>query len=253
MMSTEPMTERRRACLRGIEAALDGVFDDIERIASELERLWERQAALGKVPASGDLKPLRTLADDLLTRDNRWVLGTGVVLEPGVLADCDMFCEWRHLVGEGKPAQLDLNFNRSSDSYYNYRDMPWFTQPRETGHRVVEGPYIDLYGQDAYILTFARPLHCRGDFLGIAGADVHLGRFERILVPGLLQLAHDALLVNASGRVVASNTPRWLPGERFRVPDDGSQPGCLVTPLAGQHAHWQLVEFLDPAPARNEG
>ncbi|MDC8804076.1 cache domain-containing protein [Halomonas pacifica] len=252
-MSTEPMAGRRQACLRRIEAALDGVFDDIERIAAELERLWEGQAGLGKAPVSADLKSLRTLADDRLTRDNRWVLGTGVVLEPGVLADCDMFCEWRHLVGEGKPAQLDLNFNRSSDSYYNYRDMPWFTQPRETGRRVVEGPYIDLYGQDAYILTFARPLQCRGDFLGIAGADVHLGRFERILVPGLLQLEHDALLVNASGRVIASNTPGWLPGERFRMPDQGSPPGCLVTPLAGQHAHWQLVESLDSALVRDDG
>lgn len=252
-MSIEPMEGRRQACLRRIEAALDGVFADIERIASELERLWEGQAVQGKAPGPADLKPLRALADDLLTRDNRWMLGTGVVLEPGVLADCDMFCEWRHLVGEGRPAQLDLNFNRSSDSYYNYRDMPWFTQPRESGQRAVEGPYIDLYGQDAYILTFVRPLHCRGDFLGIAGADVHLGRFERILVPGLLQLEHDALLVNASGRVIASNTPRWLAGERFRMLEKGSRPGCLVTSLAGQHAHWQLVESLDPAPAWDEG
>ena len=47
-MSIEPMEGRRQACLRRIEAALDGVFADIERIASELERLWEGQAVQGK-------------------------------------------------------------------------------------------------------------------------------------------------------------------------------------------------------------
>lgn len=239
MMKASDMTARRRECVMRIEDAIASVFDDIERIASEFERLWDKQASSGKAPASADLKLLRTVADHLLTHDNRWMLGTGVVLEPGVLSDCDMYCEWRHLVGEGRPAQLDLNFNRSSDSYYNYREMPWFTQPRDTGARAVEGPYIDLYGQDAYILTFARPLHMDDDFIGIAGADVDLGRFERALVPGLLALDHEALLINETGRVVASNTPAWLPGE---LASRSTGAGAVVTALGALHAHWTLLE-----------
>ena len=167
-----------------------------------------------------------------------------MVLEPGVLTDCDMYCEWRHLVGEGRPAQLDLNFNRSSESYYNYRDMPWFTQPRENGKSVVEGPFIDLYGQDAYILTFSQALFSKDSFIGIAGADVDLGRFERILVPSLLNLNHEALLVNESGRVLATNNTRWLPGERFQDPEAGLDTERHVTPLAQDTANWCLVEYF---------
>tara|TARA_B100000678_G_scaffold231938_1_gene200733 strand:+ start:1664 stop:2395 length:732 start_codon:yes stop_codon:yes gene_type:complete len=242
-MKIDDMGDYRQECVQCIENAIAGVFNDIERMAAEFERLWAKQAARDRAPSSGDLKQLRTLADELLTQDNRWMLGTGVVLEPGVLSDCEMYCEWRHLVGEGRPAQLDLNFNRSSDSYYNYREMPWFTRPRESGDRVVEGPYIDLYGQDAYILTFARPLHMEGDFIGIAGADVDLGLFERVLVPGLLALDHEALLLNETGRVVASNTPSWLPGELAPNPE----AGAVVTPLGAQHAHWMLLEHPSEA------
>lgn len=239
-MKADDMAARRRECVLSIESAITSVFEDIERMAAEFERLWKKNVTGDGVPASADLKPLRAIADHLLTSDNHWMLGTGVVLEPGVLSDCDMYCEWRHLVGEGHPTQLDLNFNRSSDSYYNYREMPWFTRPRGSGERTVEGPYIDLYGQDAYILTFARPLNIGGEFIGIAGADVDLGQFERALASGLLTLDHDALLLNEAGRVVASNASNWLPGERAPF---STGRGAVTTTLGSLHANWRLIEY----------
>ena len=243
-MANDVANIRRRESIQRIEAAISGIFHDIQCIAKEFERIWATHASYGKVPTSIDLKPLRGLADDILTKDNISKLGMGVVLEPGVLGGCDMFCEWRHIGGDGRPAQLDLNFNRSSESYYNYRDKPWFTQPREDGKSVVEGPFIDLYGQDAYILTFTQALFSRDSFIGIAGADVDLGRFERILVPSLLHLNHEALLINETGRVLATNNARWLPGERFLAPKTGSDAEQHITQLARNTASWRLVEYF---------
>ncbi|MEO9588664.1 MULTISPECIES: cache domain-containing protein [Marinobacter] len=243
-MKSPEAKNQRLQCRLNINNAIASVFGDIEHVAQEFERLWSKKVGPGRSPASADLKLLRVVADKLLVDNNRWMLGTGVVLEPGVLSDCDMYCEWRHLVGEGRPAQLDLNFNRGSDSYYNYREMPWFTRPRDLGTTTIEGPYIDLYGQDAYILTFARPLHVDGDFIGVAGADVDLGRFERALTPSLLALEHQAILLNEEGRVVASNTSDWLPGERMR---DSADFETVVTSLGEQYTQWSLLEYTSVA------
>lgn len=241
IMKANETNNQQRQCVLSIESTIASVFENIQRVANEFERLWNKKVALSRAPpASVDFKLLRVTADHLLIDDNRWMLGTGIVLEPGVLSDCDMYCEWRHLVGEGRPAQIDLNFNHGSDSYYNYREMPWFTQPRDSNSPTIIGPYIDLYGQDAYIMTFTIPLKINGDFLGIAGADVDLARLEQALLPSLLALDHQAILINEAGKVVASNTSAWLPGERKNYTMDTE---AVITSLDEHYTDWVLLEY----------
>lgn len=90
---------------------------------------------------------------------------------------------------------MTLNFNRRSESFYNYQSMPWFARPKNTGSNVVVGPYVDLYGADMYIMAFSLPIHVDGRFVGIAGADIALHRFERILLSSLIKMENEALIV----------------------------------------------------------
>jgi C4-dicarboxylate-specific signal transduction histidine kinase len=114
--------------------------------------------------------------------------------------------------------------------------MPWFSKPRSSGQSWVDGPFVDLYGADLYILAFSVPILLEGRFVGVAVADVAMQDFERVLLSSLLRLDREALIINGEGRVLAANTPHWSTGEMAR--SIGQQ---RVLELEGA-ARWALVE-----------
>jgi hypothetical protein len=95
--------------------------------------------------------------------------------------------------------------------------MDWFLAGLLERRRFASGPLIDLPCGSACVLTCATPVVVDDRFLGVAGADVALGRFEDDLLPPLLDLAVPAVLVNAERRVIASNDARWTTGEKLKA------------------------------------
>ncbi|MNE95749.1 hypothetical protein D3C80_1938830 [compost metagenome] len=94
-----------------------------------------------------------------------------------------------------------------------------------------------------YVLTFTMPIEVHGHFIGVAGLDLSLHNLERLLVRSLMRLAHEALLLSADGRVIASNTANWMVGDLARnllddLPRDGTRLG-----LAESEAGWSLVRL----------
>ena len=84
------------------------------------------------------------------------------------------------------------------------------------------------------MLTCATPVVVDDRFLGVAGADVVLGRFEDELLPPLLDLAEPAVLVNAERRVIASNDARWTTGEKLKT-----------MPAVGADGWWSTAPVTD--------
>ena len=113
--------------------------------------------------------------------------------------------------------------------------------PRRTGHRHVVGPYVDVHGTDRYLLTLTVPVVADGEFLGVAGADVPVARFETLVLRELGDLAVDVVVVNPEDRVVLSTSARWLAGSL-------AAPGALqdadrVRTVALADPPWQVVVF----------
>lgn len=241
-MATEQLDRNLQTCVDSVAAAIDGVFARLQMLEQQVRRIWAAHDAATGVLSRRDFKALRPLIEGHLRTSCDGLQGTGVVLEPGVLPDADMYLEWHQIHPNGRTSPLDLNFNCSSDRYYNYCDMPWFSLPRSSGKRVVVGPYIDLYGQDMYVLTFAQPINIQGKFIGIAGADIALDRFETVLMRALLKLDHEALLLTGQGRVVTANTARFGVGElALNLPallDDNGQ----VVDLGVDGIDWRLFK-----------
>ncbi len=52
---------------------------------------------------------------------------------------------------------LTLNFNSRSDRFYDYLHMPWYTRPQQTRQPSIDGPFVDLYGTELYIVAFFSP------------------------------------------------------------------------------------------------
>jgi hypothetical protein len=72
---------------------------------------------------------------------------------------------------------------------------------------------VDYICTHEYTFTLALPVRCGSRFVGVAGADILAAQVERLVLADLAVLGGDAVLATASGRVIASNTARFLPGE----------------------------------------
>lgn len=239
-MASTVCSEELNACAQRIDVSISNIFARIDTLAEAVESIW--RDANGAPLSSSDLARLRPLIEGGLTQPGACVEGFGVVLQPGVLQDKEMYLEWRQLGPGGRTVPLCLNFNRRCENFYDYCAMPWFAIPRDSGRSSVVGPYVDLYGQDMYILTFSRPLQVDGRFLGVAAADIALNRFERVVTAKLMRLEHEALILSSEGRVVAANTANFIAGEiaSFGFSTDA---GCQRASLAEQSAHWTLVQL----------
>jgi hypothetical protein len=142
------------------------------------------------------------------------VIGAGFVSAPRVFADQEFGFEWWT---EG-PSQLFISLDPASENFLDYTRQSWYTVPRDTGRRHINGPYVDYLCTDEYTLTFTLPVTRHGTFAGVVGADVYVREFEHAVRPMLRSLRRAALL-NAQGRVIVSNSVRQATGSLVREVD----------------------------------
>ena len=197
-----------------VGALLRDTFTGIETLRALAVDVHRAALAAGRAPTTGDLSAIRpTILEHLAARAR--LAGTGVIVAPGVLADRPRWLEWwRRPPGsaDAAPVALTVDLDTGNIGSYDYPLAPWFDVPQRTGHRVVVGPYVDYAGTDEYILTFAAPISSDAGFFGVAAADIRAGDFERAMLPTLNSDGPATALVNATGRVLASNTPAMIVG-----------------------------------------
>lgn len=87
------------------------------------------------------------------------------------------------------------------------------------------------------------------EFLGIAGTDIRMSHLEPELLAVLRDVSVPAVLVTGERRVVAANTPRWIPGTGLdRPPAPGDGTFAAVTEV-GADSGWLLAAALLPTGA----
>jgi hypothetical protein len=199
--------------------AVERVFGTVADVHAAAVRSLEPVARDGADGApAGDAPELGTAVRRLLSSPGQLATGLGVILAPQAGTgrpghDVPVRLHWWQLDPDNdRLLSLDPDLKPSSAGFYDYTAAPWFAVPRETGRRHVVGPYVDVHGSGQYLLTLTEPVVAEGRFLGVAGADVPVSRFEVRLLGGLGTLAQAFLLVNEEGRVVVSTSPRWLVG-----------------------------------------
>lgn len=150
------------------------------------------------------------------------LVGAGLVVQPGVLADARHWMEW-WFRGDSTDGleRMRPELDVEEESFWDYTVLPWFVVPRETARRHVTGPYVDWLCTQEYTLTFTVPLfgthpeHGR-QYLGVVGADIVASWLERRLLPLLHRMDRPAALVNSEGRVVVANRPELVIGAVVR-------------------------------------
>ncbi|GAA4189790.1 hypothetical protein [Microbispora amethystogenes] len=188
-------------------------------------------------PVAGDLAALRPLLWARLRGSHlpALIAGIGFIAAPGLLADAPWYLEWWQENPSGGPVQLLRDMDPASSAFYDYTHWDWYTGPSSGAERTICGPYVDYLCTDEYSLTLSVPVAAGGGFAGVAAADVFVRRFEGAVLPALREIPGPAFLVNAEGRVIASNTASWVAGsvyrgaEGFGVRRVGDLPLSLVT------------------------
>lgn len=200
-------------CRHTITAAVDEVFCVVGAVRDEALALHRTATQQGRRLVAADVAALGDHVRQQLQQPGSLVVGLGLIVAPDVLADRHLHLEWWQAVpGRLEPQPLRVDLDPASTGFYDYASAEWFDAPRRTRLRHVEGPYVDVHGTGAYVLTLSMPIVAGGAFLGVAGADVPASWLEDRLPDGL-DGAGDVVVVNAVGRVVLSSSPDWLVGE----------------------------------------
>ena len=209
-----------------VSAAVERVFGTVAEVRTAAVRDMEPTVPAGAtVGAEPELEPP---VRRLLRSPGQLATGLGVIVAPQPGGDLPVRLQWWQVdPGSDRVLALDPDLRPSSVGFYDYTVAPWFAVPRQTGRRHVVGPYVDVHGTGQYLLTLTEPVVADGRFLGVAGADVPVSRFEVRLLGELGTLAQAFLLVNEEGRVVVSTSPRWLVGSLV-TPAEGLAAGARV-------------------------
>lgn len=238
-----------RATVTAVRAAiveLERIFDDVAPLAVGLTHIVDAARGRGASPARDELGALRPAVFRVLEAHRGAVAGAGVITVPGLLADAAHWLEWWWTGASGQPEALRVNLDESSPDFFDYTVADWFAGPLGTGGRYAAGPYVDHFCTNEYTITFAAPVRVAGRPIGVAAADLLVGQLERRLVPLLRAVGHDAVLTSVDGRVIASASPRWAPGERVD-PAGGAavaMPRARRTAASGPGLRWWLLTDL---------
>ncbi|MEV6908751.1 cache domain-containing protein [Amycolatopsis sp. NPDC051071] len=211
-----------------VSTLVEDVFGRLKPVLAGAEGLLAESADA----TAGDLTRLRPQVFDVL---GGLVVGAGFVSAPNTLADQEFGFEWWTETAGDEPAQLIISLDPDSDNFLDYTRQSWFTVPRDTGRRHINGPYVDYLCTDEYTLTFTVPVQRNGTFAGVVGADIHVREVERLLQPKLRALGGRAALVNAQGRVIVSNNARQATGSLVRDVDIPAWWSAGAKPVTTEH------------------
>ena len=195
-----------------VSALVEGIFDSLKPLLATTEALLADAVRA----RAADLDRLRP---QVIRAIGGLVVGAGFISAPHVLADQELGFEWWTSSPDGGAMQLFISLDPGSENFLDYTRQSWFTVPRDTGRRHVNGPYVDYLCTDEYTLTFTLPVRHNDSFAGVVGADVFVREFEHVLLPTLRSAGGRAALVNAQGRVIVSNSVRQATGSMVRELD----------------------------------
>ncbi len=214
------------------------VSDLVEQVFVTVARVHE--AALRSIEREGPRAGRWLLPDDvqeLLRAPGQLAVGLGLVVAPQPAEGLPLRLEWWQADPDGGELHtLEPDLRPSSLGYYDYTATEWYDVPRRTGRRHVVGPHVDVHGTGRYVLTLTEPVVAGNGFVGVAGVDVPVRRFETHLLQALGPLPAPFVLLNDEDRVVLSTAPHLLVGSLL-PPGAGAAAGGAPVP----GAPWRLL------------
>lgn len=228
----------RHDMVSGVQQHLQQVLRELEELSALVQRSLEEIEGAGTSPSRLHLARLTQPLQTTLERSEAWFDGVGIAVTPGYLVDCEYWIEWWRKSARGSLEFVAHRLNPESEFFYDYVHRPWYARPMELVMPVVTGPYVDAGGTNGFTVTVATPVFSRGSLIGVLGADFRAAMFETLLIQ--VGGERETVLVNTAGRVIASTSPRHLPGQLFHAAELDDWHEDAVEHQALPDAHWSL-------------
>jgi hypothetical protein len=243
---SDALRARETRLLAGIAGEVEQVLASVARLRDAMAQVALDASTKGHAPCKDDLRALRPAIAEVLRRHEGFAAGAGVVFAPEVLADAPRWIEWWWGDRGSGLEQLHVDLDPDSAEFYDYTTAEWYREPARTAQQAIAGPYVDYICTHEYTFTLAVPIICDRRFIGVAGADILASEVERAVVPGLARLDGVAVLASAEGRIIASNTPLYLPGATVKQQNSGAALLSVAAPQSALGARsiafpWRLL------------
>jgi hypothetical protein len=222
-------TRRAEQVLAAVACEVGRVFRSLRRLETDFSDVVARAGG----PTRAELASVRPTIFEVLDDHRGLVAGAGVIAAPDLLADAGRWLEWWWSPSPKEIVPLRVNLDPTSPDCFDYTTAAWYVTTARTSAPCVAGPYVDYACTNDYALTVAIPSGSPAGLTGIVAADVLVSNLERRVLPRLRSLGRPMALANAQGRVIASSSPRYAPGNR--VPAGGSDP-IVLSPSAWRRA-----------------
>lgn len=238
-----------RVLTENISRTVQGVMASVEEIRQAIIDLVDSPDHNGNPirPSRADLETLHPLLEQILKRHGRLLAGAGFVSDPEFLQDAAAWLEWR-TGRDGNYSSLDVTLDAKKLDNYDYLRAEWFQTPRDGAPSAIVGPYVDLGGTNAYVVTLTVPVLVHGTFAGVVGADLLVDQIEGIVRNTTRTIGFEcptAVVVTQEGRVLASNIPRQSPGTLLRelnfTAGDNENSESRLRAYECQGIPWKLV------------
>jgi hypothetical protein len=192
-----------------VGAKLDSVFDELEQLGPQAQRLLN--GGQDHPPTRADLRALKQPLLDIVRRSHGLVDGTGIAIQPGTLADVEMWLEWWRISDDNAARFAGHSFDQKAIGFYDYTEMNWFRVPNESNEPSAVGPYLDNGGTNLRIVTLSMPVDVAAGRRAVIAADLSLAVLEMLILREIGP-NHPVALVTQTGKVVASNSSRLTGG-----------------------------------------
>lgn len=224
------------AGIGAVDAFFDGVFAPLERWIPELVERFE--ALDGKITGAQLSALVEAGSYVVLDSTDRPLYGAGFCGSDALVSEGNPLAWWqgpdRQLLATSTfgPGQAAIDLER----------LEWYRVPLQTGEAHVAGPFVDYLCSNEITLTSTLPLYVRGEFYGVACADVLVSSVEELLLPSIGNV-EGAALVNLNGRVVVSTDPELETGDRYEGLDfaAGSTPDGRMQIVSSDRYPFALV------------
>lgn len=108
--------------------------------------------------------------------------------------------------------QLVVNTQPRALTFYDAAQADWWRGAVAGRDVYASGPYIDVSGTNAYIVTFSKSVHMSGALAGVVAADIRVGDLQALLREQLVSEPRAVSLIDHEGAVIATNRGRLLGG-----------------------------------------
>jgi hypothetical protein len=141
------------------------------------------------------------------------MLGMGFLPHPDVLPNFPV--RWWYNSGTAATAEsplraLTVGSQPQAMDFYDTLSTEWWQNAANSSDPVVSGPFVDISGTNAYVVTFSQAVRVDGELLGVVAADVTVATLQALCQNTLLDLARPTSVVNHEGMVIATNAGTLL-------------------------------------------